>query len=100
MLTVARLLGSSDFEGGPLLARFWRREMRLAVEALLAILVAGLNLDQADVEPRVMIGRKAQRAGDVNSANRLAGFDVVQDSMTGFGSTREPGCRAPGRAPK
>ena len=44
----------------------------LAIEPRLAGVVAGLDLDQAHVEPRVAIRVEPQRAGDVNRPDWLA----------------------------
>ena len=45
----------------------------IAVEPVLARVVAGLDLDQADVEPGVAVRVEAERAGDVDRADRPVG---------------------------
>ena len=55
--------------------------VRVAVEAVLAGVVAGLDLDQTDVEPGVAVRVEAERAGHVDRPDRLVGRDVVGDRM-------------------
>ena len=74
----------------------------VAHEAVLARLLAGLDLDQADVESGVAIAGERQRAGDVQHAQRLIGVDVVghRDVRGGFARNRPPwGCAVLPRSP-
>ena len=66
-------------------------DVGVAVEAVLAGVVAGLDLDEADVEPRVLVAGEAQRAGDVDGADRLVGLDVVDDDVSGADLHAGPG---------
>ncbi len=72
-----------DFEGGPIFLRIGRGQMGLAVESLFRIFLASLDLDEADVEPGVLVGREAQGAGDVDAADWLIRDHVVRDAMAG-----------------
>ena len=67
--------------------------MSVAIEAVLAGVVAGLDLDQADVEHRVHVGRKRQRAGNVDEADHLLGFNVIKDDVAFADLHSRPGCR-------
>ena len=51
--------GRADLQRGPRLARVGLGDVGVAVEAVLAGVVAGLDLDQADVEPRVAVAGEA-----------------------------------------
>ena len=77
------LVGSADFEGRPFRPGIGRRQVGLAVEAFLAGLLAGLDLDEADVEAGVLVGGEGERAGDVDAADRLLGVHIVDDAMPG-----------------
>jgi len=57
--------------------------VRVAVEAFLTRIIARLNFDEADVQPRIAIGRELQRARHVNRANDLFRFQIVSDGMAG-----------------
>src|SRR5262249_42189400 len=59
------LLGAADLQGGLGLAGLEDRDVSVTVEAVLADLVAGLDLDQADVQPGVLVRREGQGPGDV-----------------------------------
>jgi hypothetical protein len=55
--------------------------MRVAFETFFAILVARLNLDQADLEASVAVRCERQLAGDADAANDLLGLNVVNDAV-------------------
>jgi hypothetical protein len=82
---VNRRIGHADFESGAQLAQIDRRHVGVALEAVLAgvFIAAGLDLDQADVEPGGLVAGKGQRAGDMNGANRLVGIEIVGDGVPG-----------------
>jgi hypothetical protein len=90
VLRVDRLVGRTDFERGPHGVRVGRLQVDVAREAVLHALLARLDLDHADVEPRRAVGREAERAAHVDPADRLVGDDVIEDRMAGpdehFGS--------------
>src|SRR5207244_11506305 len=52
-------LRRADFQGRARLARILPPNVGVAVEAFFTVLLAGLDLDQADVESRVAVGREA-----------------------------------------
>ena len=79
-----------------------RAQVGVAVEAVLAGVVAGLDLDQADVEPGVAVAGEAQRAGDVDRADDRVGGDVVDGPCARRGpgpAPRRPGPLRPPRSP-
>ena len=74
-------LRRTDFEGRPRPIRLG--EMGVAVETLLAHVLAGLDADQPDVEPRVPVRREGQRPGDADGADGLVEAAVVDDDVPG-----------------
>src|SRR2546421_316604 len=62
---------------------FWFGEVGVAVEALLAHVLAGLDAHQADVEPRVLVGGEREHAGDGEGPDGLVGVAVVDDGVSG-----------------
>src|SRR5262249_23677015 len=61
------LIGRADFESGPRYVRVPCHHVSIAVEAFFAVLVPTLNLDEADVEARILVAGKAERPGDVDA---------------------------------
>src|SRR5207247_3157688 len=80
---VDRTFRRADEQGGRCSAGVGRRQVSLAVEALLFGAVARLNLDEADVEARVAVVGKHKRPCDVERADHLVGADVIQDGVAG-----------------
>ena len=70
-IRVDRPLRRADLQRRPRPARRRVRQMGVAVEAVLAGIVARLDLDQPDIEPRVLVAGERQRPRHVNQADRL-----------------------------
>ena len=73
----------ANFQRRPGRPRFRFDGVGVAVNAMLAAVVPGLDLDQAHVQPCVAIPSKRQRAGDVDRADDLVRFQVVGDRVAG-----------------
>src|SRR5262249_11809634 len=58
------------------------RHMGGALEAFFANVVARLNLDETDFEPRVAVAGEGQGAGDMNRADAGLRLQVVADHMS------------------
>src|SRR3989442_14675775 len=56
--------------------------MSRALETRFRSILTRLNFDQPDIQPRVFVGSKGERAGDVNRANRRVGPKVISDPVT------------------
>src|SRR5262245_39816159 len=91
-LTLDRLIGRANFEDRTR-RRFVEFEMPFAIEAILAWRLARLDADQTDLEPRVAIAGKRQRAGDMDDADNVGGFDVVANDVARADQDFGAGCR-------
>ncbi len=96
MLGRDRPIRRTDFQRRRCLFDVGGLEMRVAIKALFAIFVAGFDLDQPNVEPRVAIGGEAESAGDIDAANRVRRFHVVNNPISGPNHHPRP---APGTWP-
>ena len=76
-----RMSRRADLQRRPGTARVGLGRMRVAVEAVLAGVITGLDLDQTDVEPGVAVRVEAERAGHMDRADRLVGGHVVGDRV-------------------
>ena len=63
------------------LAAVGHRHVAFAIEAVLAVFVAGLNLDEADFEPGVLVRIEADDAGNAEAAKDRFRFHVVNDAV-------------------
>ena len=78
-----RAVGHPDLQRPARCAGRRRDHVILAIEARLARIVAGLDLDQSDDQPRVALGVEPQRAGHVYRPDRGVAGDVVRDDVAG-----------------
>src|SRR5262249_55961533 len=73
----------------------------VALEAFFTVLVARVNLDKTDIQPRVFVRRERQLTRDVDSADDLFGLDVVDNPMSAADQDAVAGARhlsaVPGR---
>src|SRR5262249_8066287 len=76
-----RLFGRADFQCRPRRARRRLGSVAIAVKAVLAGIVTGLNLDQSHVQPRILVASKGQRACNMDRADHLVRFQVISDRM-------------------
>src|SRR5437870_3140412 len=81
MLGVDRALLGADLENSARPFLLIDDDVRIAIETIFAGVFAGLNLDEADVEKRVLIGREGQRAANVNEADDCVGLGVIRNRM-------------------
>src|SRR5262249_34426050 len=65
------LVRRADFQSGTRHARLRFDQVRVAIAAVLASVVARLDFDQAHIQPRVLVTSESQRAGDVDRADYL-----------------------------
>ncbi len=68
-------------EGGWRHARGHLAEVGIAAGAVFAGDVAGLNSNEANIEPGVAVPGKSQRASDVDKANERSFFQIISDRM-------------------
>ncbi len=57
--------------------------MRVAIESVFGRVVAGLNIDQSDIESRGFVAREGERASNVHHADCFCGIGVVGDGVSG-----------------
>ena len=99
-----RRAGLADQERRPHLRRHRMPRRRVAIEPLFIRFLAGDDVDEADLEPRVAV-REVERAGDLHQADHVLRDDVVHDLVIGadHDSVARPGNPAPfpclGRGP-
>jgi hypothetical protein len=75
-------VGPADLQSWPGFARFKVRRVGLAIKTLLSNVVPRLDLDETDVEKRVLIRGERQRTGNVDGTDRLVRVQIVNDDMT------------------
>ena len=73
-----RCLRRANLKGRPLATGLGRLQVGFAIKALFTVLIAVLNLDDADVEPRIAIGCERQDAGNIDRADRRIALDIVE----------------------
>src|SRR5262249_14730897 len=75
------LFGGAGLEGELHLARLDQGDVSITIEAVLAGVVARLDLDQADAQPGVAVAGEGERPGNVDRADHRIGLDVVKDRV-------------------
>ncbi len=94
-----RLVRSPDLQRRLGLQRRRIGKMRVAVEAVLARVVARLDFQQPHVQSRIAIARKAERARDKHRPHRLSRIAVVKHRIPGANLHARPRRRHLPRAP-
>ena len=93
VLAADRAVGGADLQRGPGPARDGPGLVPLAIEAVLARVVAGLDLDQAHGQAGVAVGGEGERPGDVDRSDDLVGGDVIDDGVSPADLHPRPGGR-------